>query len=55
MTFATNLLQALILAAVASGLYSLITANWAWRQFVGLWVALTLIAYVAVSGPLIVG
>lgn len=55
MTIAANLLQAIILGLVASGLYSLITSSWAWRGFVALAAALALVAWAVWSGPFVIG
>lgn len=49
------LIEALIVGAVASGLHGLIIGSFSWRAFVALWVALSLVAYVGLAGPIKIG
>jgi hypothetical protein len=49
------LVEALVAGAVASLIYFLIVGPWSWRNFVGLWLALSLIAWVGLAGPLKLG
>lgn len=49
------LIEALIVGAVASGLHGLIIGSFSWRALVALWVALSLVAYVGLAGPIQIG
>lgn len=55
MTIAFPLLQALILGAVASLVWGLIDGGLGGRPFVARWLALALIAWAGLVGPLVVG
>lgn len=55
MTIASNLVIALVLGCVASGVHSLIVGNRSWIQWVGLAAALTLVAWAIWSGPFTIG
>ena len=49
------LIEALVVGAVASAVAHLILGAWAVRSFVAWWLALALIAWVALAGPIKLG
>lgn len=55
MTIALTLLQALVLAAVASALWALIDGSWQLRPFAARLAAFALIAWAAFAGPFTLG